>query len=157
VEDPVHRFPLKVGLSTRIPVTEGLFISTGLDYSFYRSTFTYAITGEKKQNAHYLGIPIKINWSIASNRLFDVYVGGGLEGDFCVAADLGGNKVAKDGFGLSLQAAGGVQMNFTKRLGIYVEPGLNWQVPLNTAVLSTYRTEHPFMFSVSAGLRFNIK
>ena len=155
VDPPKHSFPLKVGLSTKIPVTNRLFISTGLDYSLYQSTFKYA-SAEIKQTAHYLGIPVKINWSLASSRLFDVYVGGGLEGDVCVSATLAGNKIKKDGFGLSLQAGGGVQLNVTKRFGLYVEPELSWRVPMNTAVLSTYRSEHPLMFSLSAGLRFNL-
>ena len=154
--NPVHNFPLKVGLTARIPLTEKLFISTGLAYSFYQSSFVYSLSGEKKQTAHYLGIPVTLNRVLASNKLFDVYVGGGLEGDVCLGAYLAGKKVEKDGFGLSLKGVGGIQMNITERMGLYVEPELRWQVPLNTAVLETYRSEHLLMFSVTAGLRFNI-
>ena len=109
-----------------------------------------------KQQAHYLGIPIRLDWVFASNRLFDVYLGGGLEGDFCVGATVGGNRISKDGFGLALQGAGGVQLNVTKHLGIYVEPQLSWQIPMNNTKLRTYRSTHPLLFTVAAGVRFNI-
>ena len=153
---PGHYFPLKVGLSARIPVAPKLFISTGINYSLYISTFEYTLSGKKNQQAHYLGIPVRLDWVFASSKLFDVYVGGGLEGDLCVGATLGGNKISKDGFGLALQGAGGVQLNVTRHLGIYVEPQLSWQIPLNNTVLETYRSAHPLLFTVAAGIRLNL-
>ena len=153
---PVHYFPLKVGLSARIPVAPKLFISTGINYSLNISTFEYTLSGKRNQQAHYLGIPVRLDWVFASNRLLDVYVGGGLEGDLCVGATLGRNKISKDGFGLALQGAGGVQLNVTKHLGIYVEPQLSWQIPMNNTKLRTYRSTHPLLFTVAAGVRFNI-
>jgi len=156
VGSPVHYFPLKLGLSARIPVAKKLFITTGINYSVYWSSFEYNLTGIVKQQAHYLGIPVRLDWVFASNRLFDVYLGGGLEGDFCVGATLGENRISKDGFGLALQGAGGVQLNVTKHLGIYVEPQLSWQIPMNNTKLRTYRSTHPLLFTVAAGVRFNI-
>ena len=156
LQNQVHYFPLKLGLSARIPVAKKLFITTGINYSVYWSSFEYNLTGMVKQQAHYLGIPVRLDWVFASNRLFDVYLGGGLEGDFCVGATVGGNRISKDGFGLALQGAGGVQLNFTKHLGIYVEPQLSWQIPMNNTKLRTYRSMHPLLFTVSAGIRFNI-
>lgn len=153
---PAHYFPLKVGLSARIPVAPKLFISTGINYSLFISTFEYTLSGKKNQQAHYLGIPVRLDWVFASNRLFDVYVGGGLEGDLCVGAMLGGNKISKDGFGLALQGVGGIQLNVTRHLGFYVEPQLSWQIPLNNMVLETYRSTHPLLFTVAAGIRFNM-
>ena len=73
-----------------------------------------------------------------------------------MGANLAGNKIAKDGFNLALQGIGGIQMNVTKRLGVYVEPELSWRVPFNATVLDTYMSENPLMFSVAAGLRFNV-
>ena len=156
LQNQVHYFPLKLGLSTRIPVAKKLFITTGINYSVYWSSFEYNLTGIVKQQAHYLGIPVRLDWVFASNRLFDVYLGGGLEGDFCVGATVGGNRISKDGFGLALQGAGGVQLNVTKHLGIYVEPQLSWQIPMNNTKLRTYRSTHPLLFTVAAGVRFNI-
>ena len=150
---PVHHFPLKVGLSAWIPVADRLYVSTGLDYSRYQSELKYSQSGERKQLAHYLGVPVRLDWVFASGKRLDAYVGGGLEGEFCVGASLGGMDISKDGFKLSLLGAGGVQMNLTQRLGLYVEPQLLWRIPTDDNILATYRSAHPLMFAVSSGLR----
>ena len=149
-------FPLRVGLSTRIPVAERLSVTTGLEYSLYSSKFTYTQSGEKTQRAHYLGIPVRLDWTMASNKWLDVFLGGGLEADYCLGATLAGERIAKDGFGLSLLGAGGIQFNLTKQIGLYVEPQISWIIPSESHVLQTYRSDNPVMFSLTSGIRFNM-
>jgi opacity protein-like surface antigen len=151
-----HYRPLKTGLSARIPLTEKLSVTTGLTYSLYCSRFTYSLSGEKAQQAHYLGIPIRLDWMLASNRWLDVYVGAGVAGDLCVGSALGGNAFAKDGPSFSVLGAGGLQWNMTPRIGLYVEPELSWTAPSDRHVLRTYRQEHPLVFTVATGLRINL-
>ena len=149
----VHYFPLKVGLSARFPIGERFSVTTGLDYSSYKSSFTYSVSGEKIQKAHYIGVPVRLDWTIASDKWLDVYLGGGLEGDYCIAATLAGDRITKDGFSASLLGAGGIQLNLTKGLGVYLEPQLSWRFTPDNPVLETYRTENPLLFSVAGGLR----
>ena len=153
---PRHAFPLRLGLSTRIPLADRLYLSTGVQYSLYSSSFTYAFSGEKKQKVHYLGVPVRLDWVFASGRLFDVYVGAGMQGDICVGATMAGEPFTKDAPSLSLLGAGGIQMKVTRHLGIYAEPELSWRIPSEKHVLQTYRSEHPLMFSVAAGLRIDM-
>ena len=154
--DYTHYRPLKMGLSTRLPLTQKLSLTTGLTYSLYGSKFTYTLSGEKTQLVHYLGVPVRLDYTLASNRWLDVYVGGGVAGDLCVGSTLGGNAFAKDGPGFSVLGAGGLQWNMTKRLGLYVEPELSWTLPSDKHVLKTYRNEHPLVFTVATGLRINL-
>ncbi len=156
LEQSTHCFPIKAGLSSRLPLTDKLFLTAGLEYSFYRSKYNMSYSGEKWQRVHYLGIPVRLDWVFASHSLFDVYLGGGMRGDFCLNASLAGKDIKKDRPGLSLVGVGGVQMNATKRLGLYVEPELSWMIPNENNTLVTYRSEHPLMFSVSAGIRINL-
>ena len=161
LERSSHYFPIQVGLSARLPLSEQLYLSTGLQYSLYNSKFTMSQTGEKRQQVHYLGIPVRLDWVFASNSRFDVYVGGGVLGDFCLNATLAGMSREKDRLSLSLVGAGGIQMNATKHLGIYLEPELSWRIPtdnpkLGNHSLVTYRSEHPVMFSVATGIRINL-
>ena len=151
-----HSFPLRAGLSVGIPVADRWRVTTGLDYSLYQSGITYPISEEKRQNVRYLGIPVRLDRTLASNRWLDIYIGGGVEGVFCLAATLAGESIKKDGFGLDLLGTGGVQFNFTYRLGLYVEPQLSWSIPVEAHVLKTYRREHPLIFSVGTGLRLNL-
>ncbi|MBO4537061.1 MAG: hypothetical protein J5702_07615, partial [Bacteroidales bacterium] len=119
-------------------------------------------TGTKKQAAHYLGVPVRLDWTLVSGRWLDAYVGAGVSGDKCFAAfldgkaNLNGVPVAVDPFAFSLLGAGGVQLNFTKRLGFFAEPEVSWVVPWQPRMLHTYRSENPVMFSVATGLRINL-
>lgn len=151
-----HHMPLSIALSLRVPFNDRWSLTTGVDYSWYSSTIGYSVTGGHKQDAHYIGIPVRADFTIARNRWFDVYVGAGASADFCIAAFEDGGRIAKDGVGFALIGAGGVQYNFTDNLGIFLDPTLSWNIPSNNKVLDTYKSAHPFMFSVSTGLRVTI-
>lgn len=151
-----HYMPLRAGLSLRIPFTERWSLTTGLDYSWYASNLEYSLSGVHRQNAHYLGIPLRADFTIARNRWMDVYVGAGGSADFCVAAFDAGQKIAKDGVKFSLIGAGGIQFNINKYLGLFLDPTFSWNIHSDNRKLDTYRSEHPFMFTVSTGLRVTI-
>ena len=148
--------PLRAGLSLCIPFTERWSLTTGLDYSWYASNLEYSLSGVHRQNAHYLGIPLRADFTIARNRWMDVYVGAGGSVDFCVAAFDAGQKIAKDGVKFSLIGAGGIQFNINKNLGLFLDPTFSWNIPSDNKKFDTYRSEHPFMFTVSTGLRVTI-
>lgn len=103
-----------------------------------------------------IGIPVRLDWTFASGRWLDVYLGGGLEGNYCLVATLAGDWVAKDGFSASLLGAGGIQFKITEKLGVYFEPELSWTFTPKNQILESYRTKNPLMFSVSSGLRITI-
>ena len=146
-------FPCRLGLSARFPVGERLSVTTGLDYSRYNSAIDYTLSADKIQTAHYLGIPVRLDWTFASTKRLDFYLGGGLEGDWCIKATFDGEQVQKDGFSASLLGAGGIQFKLTKNMGLYMEPEFNWTFMPENPVLNTYRSAHPVMFSVTSGLR----
>ena len=54
----------------------------------------------------------------------------------------------------SVSASAGVQVNFTKQLGLYAEPGIVYYFDDNSGV-ETIRKEHPFNFNLQVGLRFS--
>lgn len=152
-----HHMPLRAGLSLRIPFNDRWSLTTGLEYSWYSSTIGYSVSGDHKQNAHYLGIPIRADYTIARNRWLDVYVGAGASADFCIAAFEDGSRIAKDGIGFSLIGSGGVQFNITNNLGLFFDPTFSWNIPADNRILDTYKSDHPFMFSVSSGIRVTLQ
>ncbi|MBO4756610.1 MAG: hypothetical protein J5519_07615, partial [Bacteroidales bacterium] len=111
-----HYLPVKAGISARIPLTERLSVTTGLQYALYISKFTYSLSGEKRQYAHYLGTPARLDWSFASNRWLDVYAGAGMKAEVCLGASLAGNKLKRDPIGFSLLGAAGIQLNLSERI-----------------------------------------
>ena len=153
---PVHHRPLRLGLSARAPVGGGFYLTTGIDYSLYQSDFKYSLSGDIRQTAHFLGVPLRVDWAFASGKILDAYVGGGVEGEMCVRATFAGKSVKRDGASLSILGVGGLQLNLTRHLGLYLEPELSWRAIPGKSVLETYRNEHPVMFSAKAGLRIDI-
>ena len=151
-----HRMPLVVGLSVKFPVTEKIGITTGLEYSLYSSSFWYP-TGEKTQLVHYMGIPVRLDWTFVSGKWLDAYLGAGVKGDLCLGATLGGESLGKDGPAFRLLGAGGIQFSATRNLSLFVEPEVSWTLPSDRQVLSTYSSEHPWMFTVATGVRINLR
>lgn len=150
-----YHSPLRVGLSVGVPVAERLRVTTGLEYKMYRTNILNSV-GNESQYAHYLGIPLRLDWVFLSGKRFDVYIGAGLEGEYCIAATLGGERVSSDMPSLSLLGSGGVQYNFTRRIGLYLEPELSYMILGDRHGLQTYRSSHPLMFSVATGIRINL-
>ena len=150
-----HRMPFVVGLSVKFPVTEKIGVTTGLEYSLYSSSFSYP-PGEKTQLVHDLGIPVRLDWTFVSSRWLDAYLGAGIKGDLCVGATLDGHSIGKDGPAFRLLGAGGIQFNATRNLGLFVEPEVSWTLPSDRRMLSTYSSEHPWMFTVATGVRINL-
>lgn len=155
--DTRHSFPVRLGASARIPVWKNLYVTSGLEYSSYTSRFTYSYVGEKTQVAQYLGVPLRLDWVFPLGKRFDAYAGAGMQADFCLSAKCGSEEIEGDRPVFSLGAAGGVQLNLIRNLGLFVEPQLTWRIPTGGTVLQTYRTRHPWMLSVSAGVRINLE
>jgi hypothetical protein len=159
-----HRMPLVIGLSLKFPVTEKIGVTTGLEYSLYSSSFSYPAEVQtqlvhyevKTQLVHYLGVPVRLDWTFASSRWIDAYLGAGVKGDLCLGATLDGVAIGKDGPAFRLLGAGGIQFNATRNLSLFLEPEISWTVPSARRVLSTYSSEHPWMFTVATGVRINL-
>ena len=77
-----------------------------------------------EQKLHYLGIPLKANWNFLDKKLFTLYVSGGGMIEKCVYGKLGTEKETVKPLQFSVSGAVGAQFNATKRVGIYVEPGV---------------------------------
>ena len=150
-----HRMPLVVGLSVKFPITEKIGVTTGLEYSLYSSSFSYP-PGEKTQLVHYLGIPVRLDWTFVSSRWLDAYLGTGVKGDLCLGATMDGQSIGKDGPAFRLLGAGGIQFNATRNFSFFLEPEISWTLPSERRVLSTYSSEHPWMFTVATGVRINL-
>jgi len=151
-----HTMPLTVSLSVRYPISDKLSLNSGVDYSIYKST-VYCGESVWGQSVHYLGVPLRLDYSFVDTRFLNIYVGAGPELDWCLKAVCDGKTTGRDGLGISLDAAAGIQFNINACLGLFVEPRLGWFFRTDRQVLNTWRTEHPVSFNVSFGLRYTIK
>ena len=55
-----------------------------------------------------------------------------------------------------MNAAAGVQYNFSNLLGLYVEPGVSYYFDNGSSVSNIYK-DKPFNFNLNLGLRFTIR
>lgn len=165
-----HHMPVTIGFSLDWNLDKNWTLETGLNYTLLSSDIRLGSKSyvEETQKLHYVGIPLKIRRSIWQNRWFSVYasVGGAVEK--CVSGRLesvtvtnGGNRTSErtslevDPLQWSVTAAAGAQVNFTSRLGLYLEPGVAYYFDDHSGV-ETIRKEHPFNFNLQLGLRFHV-
>ena len=153
-----HEIPVSVGLSARFFLTDRLSINTGLNYTRYKSLRTrwFASTHDQQkdwQYAHYLGIPVRLDWMIVNKKHFNFYLGAGVQADKCIYATVGGERLHEKEVLFGFNGAMGLQFNIVPMVGLYFEPDISYS--LNEGSIQTYRIREPFMISVRGGIRFN--
>ena len=153
-----HEIPVSVGVSVRIHLTDEVSINTGLNYTRYTSTrvrrYDAASAKQKdKQNVHYLGIPVRLDWMAVNRKHFGFYMGAGFQMDKCVYASVAGEKLHEKQVLFGLNGAMGIQVNVVPLVGLYFEPELSYA--LNEGSIQTFRYDNPCVLTVRGGLRFN--
>lgn len=152
----IHHRPLELGLTAGIPLGRRWTAVSGIEYARYPSTFSYSASGTKNQEAHYLGIPLRLDYRLVDRERLHIYLGAGTLVDRGILARLDGERLPADGFGFSLVGAGGVQWDLNHLFGLYLEPRYSLFLSDTEGRLVTFRTESPARFSLAAGLRINL-
>lgn len=153
-----HEIPVSVGLSARFFLTDRLSINTGLNYTRYKSlrTRTFLATYDHKkdwQYAHYIGVPVRLDYNAVNRKHFNLYFGAGLQMDKCVYATVGDERLHEKQILFGLNGAMGLQVNIVPMVGLYFEPEVSYA--LNKGSIETFRSDEPFVVTVRGGLRFN--
>ncbi len=155
VQSAEHKQPVSAGISVRKRLPKGFSVETGLTYTYLASDILYQGTDEKvSQSLHYLGIPLRANWSFIENRRWNIYVSAGGTVEKCVFGKIGSEEETVDPLQFSVMSAIGAQVNLSQHIGIYVEPGVSYYFDDGSEV-QTIRKENPFNFTLQAGLRFS--
>lgn len=167
-----HHAPLRAGVSVRYALTDKLGIETGLTYSYLSSDFTIGESGngcKTEQKLHFVGIPVNVDYSLWSNKLFNIYVSGGMMAEVNVkgrttatteldnkVVDTEEEDIRMKRMQWSVNAAAGAQLNIYKGIGLYVEPGVGYYIDNGSEIKTAY-TDKPFNFNFKLGLRYSIK
>ena len=169
-QSQTHCFlPVKTGVLVRIGGAGRLSLESGLDYSFHRATAAayYGLVPTPYQmeyRMHYLGIPLKGVFSIAEWRRLSLYAAAGGEVEWMAfgrlliresSQTLVDDRLQEHPFLFSLTGAGGLEFNFSPKLGLYAEPGIAWHATPKGNLPNYYR-DHPLSFDLHLGLRFNL-
>ena len=149
-----HDLPVSFGLTARVEWTPRLGVESGVEYTYLHSTVLSEATG-MDQRLHFVGIPVRMDTRLWSRNGIDLYVGLGAKAEKCVAATMGRVKCEEPRLQWSTEAFAGVQYRIAPRAHLYFQPQITYS--LTKTDLVTYRTETPMMFTLNAGLRFDLK
>lgn len=153
VVDIKHHQPISFGLSVRKALGKGFSLESGLTYTLLSSDAKLADDERQmEQKLHYIGIPLRANWNFLDKKLVTLYVSGGGMVEKCVYGKLGSEKETVKPLQFSVSGAVGAQLNATKHIGIYVEPGVAYYFD-DGSDIQTIRNENPFNFNIQAGIR----
>jgi hypothetical protein len=157
-----HAQPISFGMTAKIPISSGFYLSSGLVYTRLRSDFTNIVSGyplDKKQTLYYLGIPLNAQYHLWGYKGLSFYALAGGQVDFCIATKvvMSGTEVPmdKDRPQWSVQGALGVQYNIIPQLGIYIEPGVKHYFNNHSRVRNFFK-DKPNNFNLQFGLRLNV-
>lgn len=168
VRNSHHYMPINFSLALKYRLNNSLGLETGLSYSRLKSEFVMGSNGNtinEQQTIHYLGIPVKGTYNIYNRRMWSIYGGLGVTMEIPVYSPfntsyyLNGVLEATDKSTIrapwqwSIGTGLGLQYNFTPNIGLFVEPSLQYYIPTGSQI-ETYRTDHPFTFSLPLGIRF---
>ena len=152
-----HEIPKSIGVSARFFMTERLSVNTGLNYTVFNSTrhrvYSDGSNCTDRQQVHYLGIPVRLDYMAVNRKYFSFYLGAGGQVDKCLYGKVGEERLHEKQFLFSVTGAAGVQVNFSHLVGLYFEPDVSYS--LNKGTLKTYRDKNDVLISLRAGLRFS--
>lgn len=169
--DIKHRQPIIIGVSASYNIDDRWSLTSGLTYTILSSQLrsgsdNYYYTSE--QTLHNVGIPLNINYNIWKTKKASVYlsaggmmeknVSGKLKTEYIVDNQRKSNqedKISIDQLQWSLNAAVGVQYNFSSKVGLYAEPGTSYYFKNSSDVETIYK-EKQLNLSLRFGLRFSL-
>ena len=162
-----HYMPINYSLALKYKLNNRLGIETGLSYSRLKSESEIGTGGNsirEQQTIHYLGIPLKASYNIYNVRRWSLYGSLGAKLEVPVYAplstsyfvngmkELEGKSTLHAPLQWSVGTGLGLQYNLTPNIGFFAEPSLQYHIPTGSNT-GTYRTEHPFTFSLPLGIR----
>lgn len=148
-----HHQPVSVAVSVWKKLSHGISLESSIQYTYLASDVTLLGSGDLKQKLHYLGIPLRVNWSFWHKERFELYVSAGGVVEKCVYGKLGSRSSRIKPLQLSVLGAVGAQLNLNRTVGLYVEPGVSYFFDDGSAV-ETIRKENPCNFTLQGGIRF---
>ncbi len=152
-----HVIPLSFGIDISVPLLSELALTTGIDLSLYRSTFTETKTTggmQFRQRAYYLGVPLRLDWTLWDEGRVSAWIGAGGKADYLVYGKFANLRVKDNTVHCSAVGALGVQYRLHPNVGLFLQPEVSYYFKPSNPALETYRTEHPLTFSLGVGARF---
>lgn len=150
-----HHQPVTVGITFRKNLPHNFSVETGITYTLLTSDVQLSdLSGTASQKLHYIGVPVRANWTFMDRQFFSLYVSAGGSIEKCVSGKIAHRTIQEKPMQYSVLGALGAQINLTEHFGIYIEPGMSYFFD-DGSKLNTIRKESPCNFNLQTGLRFS--
>lgn len=153
--DAFHAIPISFGLEVNFPLSEKLSLTSGADLTLFRSKISY-MNISFPQNAYYLGVPLRLDWTLWESGPVSVWVGTGGKVDRLICGKNGDRTLKDNTFHWSATGVAGIDYELIRGLSLFFQPGISYYFKPASPAILTYRTEHPLMISLDAGFRINL-
>lgn len=169
LEHTHYNLPVSFALSFRKSISRHWGVSAGLQYTYLSSESSVGESSEwiRRQKFHYIGLSVRLDRQLYTNRAFTLYAAGGgnidksvsgkLEQDFIVQKERV-HSATEDlkikPFQFSIHTTLGLQYNISPAIGAFAEPGAAYYFK-DGSLKNTIRDKHPFSFNLQLGLRWN--
>lgn len=159
-----HKLPMKLGIAFRYPINNRWSIETGVTYTRMESTITedrgymFSTIGNAtswNQTLKYIGVPVGITYTAVDDKKVNIYATAAAQLEKCISAESKETDLPHP-FQVGFSLTPGVQYNFSKHVGVYVEPGVNCYLDDGTSLLTRYK-DKPVDFQLKFGIRVNVK
>lgn len=176
-ERKYHERPRIFELSLSYPISKRWNLTSGISYSRMKSIFESDdgnMLTRRTQKLHYVGMPLKLTYTLLEKNRWQLYASGGIGLDIPVRGKETTQYLYIDQFQQecadslilptshakvkapwqwSVNIGAGVQYQLLPHVNAYFEPRLQYYIPTGSPI-ETYRTEHPFDLSLPLGIRF---
>jgi len=145
-----HRQPVRIGLSLRYRLDTRWSIETGLSYTRLSSDITTiedGVTTMTEQRLNYIGMPLNISYNLWRNRYLELYITSGAMIE---------KRLDASPWQFSFNVGAGAEYKLTNYVSLYAEPSLGYYFKDGSATPTIYQ-DHPLIFNLSFGLRFNLQ
>lgn len=162
-----HQIPFSAGIIFNYGIHKKWEIESGIEYTLMKSNgYLFSESGEfdVKQELHYLGIPLKLNYKFYDRKHTDFYISAGGSIEKCLSArqkiympeDVTNRRKTISRPQFSVSSSVGMKLKLSPKWGLYLSPGVVYYFDNNSPV-ETVRKQHPFNFKLDMGLYFRIK
>ena len=165
-----HRLPMTIALDVRHLLVPRFYVNAGLRYTLLSSDWKIGNTFmhvDREQKVRYLGFSIGASYLFLRQKSWNMY--GTLSAMYEVPLHSTQKTTYIYGDKLedveqshlspysqwSLGAGVGLQFNLTPHVGLFVEPSVNYYFQRKNDI-ETWRTLHPFTFSLPLGVRITL-
>ncbi len=166
--DIQHRSPVALGLGVQYRVNNKMSLNVGLTYAQTVSTLSSGSAANKvaqSQKLNYIGIPVQMNYKVWQKKKVSTYITGGATIEKSTNGQVTNEFVLDDnikaidqeplkGSPLQFSVNGGIgiETQLTKKLGVYLEPGIRYNID-NSSTVKTIYNQKPVNFNLNIGFR----